>query len=1399
MRRVTIAAAAISALALSAALNVATAASNPLSISQTPSVYGTRSISPNLFFLLDDSGSMQFEYLGSRSPDNSRFPYGYPVGAAQPYGGATYCYYSYSGSCNANYTPNEVPGFDAGNRYAAQYRAAFINPNYYNPTVTYTPWACSSSYPQKSTNTSVDSPVNQLSTCHWDSNVSLWVMPNADPNQAYLNPADTSAGYRSVNVWNDSSNDKQKASNNGFAGESSTLWYLHYDAGSNCYAHSGGYYHCEGTVAFWPATYFNYVGPRPGTSSDFQDASNYQRVQICPASPTTNSDGDSSADHCTPPPALPSNPKAYHTYTGAGGDYVYVQSDGTQVKRTPAQEMQNFANWFQYYRSHILMSWAGISIAFMQLPDSFRVDFGLISQMSQGLSHFPGNTGLKSAEDFSEADRAKFLAHMVNQSVPPQGTPDRLALKNVGEWYATKPNSSAPWASSFDEQKAGADADPSCRANYTILMTDGQWSGGSPDVGNVDGTDGPSIPGTAGKPAYQYQPSNPYQDNVSNTLADVAQQYWETDLQTGLANNVPTNTQDPGYWQHMVTFTVGLGVVPSLVQSYMQSHPSAGEKSAQDAVFSDISNGSLSWPSPYNNSAAKIDDLWHAAIDGHGTYASAQDPTQLYKAISSALINIVNRTASASSPAVNTQKVGQARAQVQVFQAVYHPENWWGDVLALPLDFTVTQAPNSSTTRVSATVESNATWSASCILTGGPCPQMGKNASGAPTHTVSVESPSSRQVLTWNGVSAQGAPFEASTLPAAAVSMIGGASVVDYIRGDRSREAANGGTLRTRKSVMGDVVRSNPTFVGPPDAGYPDQWSNLLYPSQTEAENGSSATPYSQFKSNNSSRESVVYAGANDGMLHAFWAGDVSQAGSQAREMFAYVPGAVFPNLKQYSQESYKHHYYVNATPDVADVFYGGTWHSWLVGGEGAGGDSVYALDVTKPSGISENSASSTVKGEWNPNTISCAAVTNCGNDMGDSFGTPVLTKFNNDEWGFVFGNGYNSSTGVASIFIGLISSTGNVSFRELKTGYGPSNDPTGANRPDGIAFAEPVDLNGDHTADYIYAGDYFGNVWRFNLTSSNPADWQAAYGGTAGQPMFHATNGTASQPVTTRPVVLSVPSGSGYPRILVEFGTGTDVTTGDQAPDTSAGGVQSLYGIWDWDLSGWDNGSPESGVSTTTPVSAKYDAIPRTAGSVAPPSLPMERGSTTLTQQSILAEQTTNTTSGGANNNRVIGTTAVCWADDTCASTSAGSYGWYLDLVSPSSGRQGEKVIYNPVLRNGVLVVNTTIPTVATGKTCQAFGLSGWTLALDPANGGRLPFEAFDTKGDGKFDEISYNSTQTATSGIALGAVGSPSFVSYKTHTFLVVNTGSGKASATPVNLNGGPLAYQLAWQELR
>ena len=83
-------------------------------------------------------------------------------------------------------------------------------------------------------------------------------------------------------------------------------------------------------------------------------------------------------------------------------------------------------------------------------------------------------------------------------------------------------------------------------------MTDGYYNGNDPAVGNADGDNSSSYDGS------------PYGDTCSNTLADVAMHYYETDLSTSLINKVPANDVDSNQQQHMVTYSVAFGVTGTL-------------------------------------------------------------------------------------------------------------------------------------------------------------------------------------------------------------------------------------------------------------------------------------------------------------------------------------------------------------------------------------------------------------------------------------------------------------------------------------------------------------------------------------------------------------------------------------------------------------------------------------------------------------------------------------------------------------------------------------------------------------------------------------------------------------------------------------------------------------------
>ena len=1360
----------MSSVALIAGFHVAAARAvtpNYLTLSQAPAVTAFKGIAPNLIFMLDDSGSMQWEFLGNRV---AGFAVGFPHGHPLVYGGYNY--------------QDQGPDFSANNTYAANYRNSFTNPNYYDPAVTYTPWACAAPYPESQSNP--PTATTPVGACQWNAQAKQWRWPFADPGKAYQNPEDPNKGFRSIEVWNDSSNIYSDTNNNGFAGNDN-----YYDHGGPTYWRTSGGW-VKGKRPFWPATYFNYFGPRPGSSNDWYSLANFSRVQICPATVTTNSNGVSSKDKCTPPPLLTGTPLPYHTYVNDNGDYVYIKGDGSRVIRTPTEELQNFANWYQYYRSHILLARAGTSQAFMGLPKGFRVDFSLMTSMSKGNAPLSATT-----KNFDITQRTTFLANLFNTPGAAWGnTPSRLALKGMGTWLKKTPGAQAPWGTNSAEKSANNGADTlSCRQNYLVFVTDGGWNGGSPQLGNTDGSSqGSPITGPNGA-SYQYSPVAPYKDSHSNTFADVAFHYWENDLQSKMSNDVPTSSGDPAFWQHLVTFDVGLGITPSLITAYQLKHPGTSTMTAQAAVYAQLSAGFTQWPDPTNGYL--IDDLWHGGVDGHGGFLSASNPTVFAKSLQRTLLSIVNRTQSSSSATVNTQQASEVKTDTQVYFSLFHPQNWWGQLTA----YSFTHDAQGYLQ-----IANTANWDGSCVLTGGGCPAMGTNAQGQATQTITVQAPSARTILSWNDVTKTGIPFVWSALALTQQASLGnsttGPQLLDYIRGVRSQEQSQpGGSLRTRTSVLGDIINSSPTWVGPPSATYSNTWADTEYPSGTEPENAGGVPTYSAFKKAEATRNNIVYVGGNDGMVHGFQAGAYDstgkyvQATNNGKEVLAFVPSNILANLKNYADPDYTHQYFVDATPGTGDLFYQGSWHTWLVGGLGAGGKAIYALDITHPSQFSQSYASSLVVKELTPTSLACTNNAACGADLGDTFGTPIIRRFHDGDWGVVFGNGYNSTLGIAAIYISLINpATGTWSTYQFSTGSGPSNDPTGANRPNGIAYVTSADLDGDHVVDYLYAGDLFGNVWRFDVTSSNPSDWHVSkYGGATATPLYTTVNATGvSQPITTRVLVMSLPAqGGAKPRILVSFGTGSKLQVSDQTPITTSAGVQTMYGVWDWNMDKWNTGTTTSG-GVTIPASVfQYAHL---------------SGTQTVTR-SGLQKQTVNTYDAAGNSYTGIGTgyrtlssNPVCWkgsATCTGGTSSNQKYGWYLDLMnsSTSSSYTGESVVYNPVLALGAIQVNTRILPKGIGLTCNTTAMTGWTMAFNPLTGGAMK-QSFFANDSHKFVKIGGG----IVGGVTTGATGSPTVLSDGSK-YYDINQSTSSSPTPPLFINPpiGGKGGRVTWIELR
>jgi type IV pilus assembly protein PilY1 len=745
---------------------------------------------------------------------------------------------------------------------------------------------------------------------------------------------------------------------------------------------------------------------------------------------------------------------------------------------------------------------------------------------------------------------------------------------------------------------------------------------------------------------------------------------------------------------------------------------------------------------------------------------------------------------SATSASVNQKQTSQIQTTSQAHFAFYNPNDWTGRVTAYGLVDTAGVV----------TLQNTATWDSQCALTGtgaaGTCLYTGQTG-------ISALPPASRAMWAWNGLDTAANPgtggigFEWASLTAAEQAALAAQTRLNYLRGDRSQEITSSGTglYRRRIGVLGDIVDASPTWVGPPSAPYPQTWADTFVPTDTMLEN--SGQSYPSFVAAQQSRLNVIYAGANDGFLHGFRTGSEDASGNvinnattpnDGLEVMAYMPGAVMNAVHSattnldYSNPQYAHAFFVDATPGAGDLFYGGAWHTWLVGGLGIGGKSVYALDITNPSAtnFTEANAGALVKGEWSSATITCANVAGCGNSLGNTFGTPQIRRFHNGTWGAVFGNGYGSTNGDAGIYVMTVSqSTGAVTFYYYSAGAAGGN---------GIAFVAPVDLDGDHVSDYVYAGDLKGNVWRFDLTSSNPAAW----GVTSPGPLFKTATG---QPITTPIVASSIVLAGSAPQVMLSFGTGqrSQFTTTSATQYTT--GTQSLYGVWDWNLSTWNTKSSHQYASLTA---VQFNSATGLAA-------PYTMSQTNLQQQTFTLN--TGTTPATVTASDIPITWEQCGA--TC---NAGKFGWFVNLSGSNGLTLGgkpvqEQIVSNPSLFGGALLVNSTIPANNHPLDCNSPETdTGVTYALSAATGGAFGAGGTTpTSSTTVFNSAFVNYRDTATVGLMTNETGSLSVVNTREATTYIIGqdtaipaAGTAPGQAQQVSLSNASV-NRLTWVELR
>jgi type IV pilus assembly protein PilY1 len=545
--------------------------------------------------------------------------------------------------------------------------------------------------------------------------------------------------------------------------------------------------------------------------------------------------------------------------------------------------------------------------------------------------------------------------------------------------------------------------------------------------------------------------------------------------------------------------------------------------------------------------------------------------------------------------------------------------------------------------------------------------------------------------FTWSGLTGQTAQRDALNHDAAGTLDNRGADRVAWLRGQSQSEGKSASQLRERSGgPLGDIVNSNPNYVGPPAAGY----SDVDYEG------------YEVFASTWKTRSPIIWVGGNDGMLHGF---NVKVGSANVgKEVLGYVPSAVYSNLNQLSAQSYSHRYMVDGSPMSADAKVGGAWKTVLVGGLNAGGKGYFALDITDPdTSFIQTRAADLSLWEFTDADDS---------DLGYTYNWPAknlvsgqsrqIVRMNDGRWAAIVGNGYNSSAGKAALFILFLDggSDGN---------WTGSNDyvklvAESATHANGLSTPVPFDRDGDGKIDVIYAGDLKGNIWKFDVSSASPAEWKVDL---SGSPLFTAHDDAGNpQPILAPPEITIHKLGG----TLLLFGTGKYLETSDAASTAS----QSFYAIWD------RNG-----------VSADGSGI---------------RGETISGREWLLAQSLTEYPAGSSVDGKTVDVSVripssnqVVWCNshslDACRGGTA-YLGWRLDL--PASG---ERLTGVPILMNGVIYFSTFIPSSA---PCQHGG-DGWLMALDYANGSLLSYPPFDTNGDG----VMSGATDARSGGVKTGA----------------------------------------------
>ena len=329
--------------------------------------------------------------------------------------------------------------------------------------------------------------------------------------------------------------------------------------------------------------------------------------------------------------------------------------------------------------------------------------------------------------------------------------------------------------------------------------------------------------------------------------------------------------------------------------------------------------------------------------------------------------------------------------------------------------------------------------------------------------------------------------------------------IINYIRGDTTYD---GDKYRDRNNwLLGDIIYSTPVTVGGPKGWYFD------HPYRSEPPEFAS---YPAYKSAHSNRKTMIYAGANDGMLHAF-------DSDTGQEEWAFIPYNLQAKLKKLTEEDC-HKYYVDLTAKVSDVWdeyepSANKWKTVLIGGNRFGGEEYFALDVTNP-------APDQFEVLWNEIPFPGMLSSN----------VPAVGKIKAhggavDDWVAIITSGYHDSDQKGRIGIFHISDGSPLAIWVDSKTVEETQAKLVANPYYSMTPPTAFDSDLDGYLDLIYAGDTEGSLWKFYYDYQSDV-WKK----------FELFN-TGGQPITAPPAIAFDVDGN----LRIYFGTGAYLEESDK------------------------------------------------------------------------------------------------------------------------------------------------------------------------------------------------------------------------------------------------------------